>query len=123
MKKFLSLEADWWGILSSGLCLVHCLLPPLLLLFHWQHAEALHIPEGIEYVFLLVSLWAVVHALRQHRNRFLQVFLCVAFVLLSVGILLEARGAFFQYLSYAGSLLLIGGHIANIRYCRQCKGG
>jgi len=115
-------EIDKIGISLSGLCAIHCLVTPLLLLFipawgsYFQH-EFVHI-----IFFLIVSPLALVsfyRVLKKHRNR-----VPLILGIIGSGVLLLS---FFEaghnhsgvhFLSVVGSIFLISGHYISLKKCR-----
>jgi hypothetical protein len=108
---------DYLGIASSGLCFIHCILPPLLLIFNISIAET----PGFNYLFLFISFIAVFNATKHHSKSSLVIWLWLAFALTSMGILFEEDFPHLEYLVYTSSFALIGGHIWNIKHCQTCK--
>ena len=128
-RKLNPLWADRVGICLSTLCLIHCLLTPVIFLllpalnfgfFHHQVHVVLF------FVLPLVALVAFVPGYRRHRN--LQVFAWAlpGFALILAGIL-DLQPIFGEeytemVLSVAGSLFLIRAHLLNRRLCACCAG-
>ncbi|WP_168193955.1 MerC domain-containing protein [Pontibacter sp. SGAir0037] len=111
---------DWLGILSAGLCLVHCILPPLLLLLpfgfttndheYWQHYS---------YAFLIFSFVACFMTTRTCTSGSLVVLFWSFFALLTIALLLHEAIPVFEYAAYAASFGLIGCHLLHIRQCKK----
>jgi hypothetical protein len=112
-------KADYIGIAGSLLCLVHCLVTPALAMgttLSVGHAE-----EGVfnfDYFFILLNGAAIYYATREHKLPQLRVFMWVSFALFSISLLLERQSHSFEVLGYAGSALLIAGHLYNLFLCR-----
>lgn len=113
---------DRIGVWMSGLCMVHCLLFPVLLaaLPMLPAGEALH--SWLHPVFALILLpvtWlAAAAGLRRHGDRRVAVVLGVGVVLICAAAVLAFRmpeHAVETGVTLAGSLLLIAGHLANWR--------
>lgn len=114
-------KADYIGVAGSVLCLVHCLITPVLALgssLSIDHNEA---GGWLDYLFILVNGLAVFFATREHRSPALRLFLWGSFALFSVSLLLEHEFAGFKILGYVGSGLLILGHLYNLIYCRTSR--
>lgn len=113
-------KADYFGITGSVLCLIHCLVTPVLvmtstLLSH----ESLRVGFlSLDYVFIAINIVAVWSAAR-HTSRAIARSLWGFLGLFTLGLLLEPTHDAFAYLAYAASLGLVGTHIANIRHCRN----
>jgi hypothetical protein len=108
--------SDYLGIASSSICFVHCILPPLLMLFNIGLTET---PE-FNYLFLFISFIAVFNTTRYHPHKGVVGWLWAAFCLTSLGVLFEDDLPVLEYLIYLSTLALIGGHIWNIWYARKC---
>ena len=106
---------DWTGIFLSGLCLIHCILTPLLLAttLVWVTTEWVHI------TLLLILVPIVFIAARRSGSSYDR---RVILALFSAGILFLAGAVFVGeslgrtaelLLTIIGSLLLITGHLKN----------
>ncbi|CCH02701.1 hypothetical protein FAES_4702 [Fibrella aestuarina BUZ 2] len=113
-------KADYLGITGSVLCLIHCLVTPVLvmtstLLSH----ESLRVGFlSLDYVFIAINIAAVWSAAR-HTSRVIGRCLWAFLALFVAGLLLESTYESAAYLAYAASLGLVGTHVANIRHCRK----
>ncbi|WP_091257477.1 MerC domain-containing protein [Flavobacterium omnivorum] len=98
MKKTTSLKMDILGISSAGLCLVHCLIFPLISILPLGLS---HNPY-IDLAFASIGLWAVLNIIKK-------VSLLVALLLLT-SITLIILSVFIEvFLDYHTSLILLGG--------------
>lgn len=115
-------NADTLGIISSFLCLIHCISLPILISV--KPVAAKFIDEDLqflEYIFLGVSLIAVYFATRSsHVTRRIKWAFYIIFALFTLGIFLEESFVWLTYLAYAGSAGLIVMHIINIRHGIRC---
>lgn len=118
---------DSFGIAVSGVCVVHCLMLPVVLslLPLWPAAEVFHAWLHPIFALILVPTTAIaaVTGFRKHRQRSIVVILAAGLaVILSAGVLGHAApGATLETaLTVAGSALLIGGHWRNWRAARCC---
>lgn len=114
-------RADYLGITGSILCIIHCLITPVLAL----GSTALHghdlLLGGIisfDYIFIVVNGAAVFFATRSHNFPAVRVFLWFSFAVFATSLLLEERSKVFSILGYIGSGLLIIGHIYNLYKCK-----
>ncbi|MCU0445524.1 MAG: MerC domain-containing protein [Microscillaceae bacterium] len=107
---------DYLGIIGSGVCLVHCLLPTLLLLVNINLIET----PFFNYVFLVISFIAVFNVTYHQRQWYLTAWLWGAFGLTALGVLFEDDLPGLEYLLYISTLALIVGHIRNIRHNQHC---
>lgn len=102
---------DPLGIINSALCIVHCLAMPLLVAIGASFLEH----RAVGYVFVVLAGVAVLSAVR-HRNRpLVAALLGVGLALFAVGIVLEGAYHELEVLTYAGSAVLIVGHLLNWR--------
>ncbi len=114
-------KADYVGITGSVLCIIHCLITPVLLLTSniLQH-DALRVGYlSLDYVFIGVNIVAVYFATRHYAAPAVRVALWSCLTVFTVAILLEDVNPFFEYLGYAASLGLVSSHLINIRQHRQ----
>ena len=113
-------KADYIGIAGSVLCIVHCLLVPALALgssfSHNHHSNAGLL--SLDYFFILINAIAVYYATRDHKSLPLRILLWGALSLFSVSLIFENQNGIFTLLGYAGSGLLIVGHLLNIYICQ-----
>ncbi|MDX2302563.1 MAG: MerC domain-containing protein [Microscillaceae bacterium] len=119
--KNTSFNSDKIGMISSFLCLVHCLTVPVLLSFQPVLAE--FITEDLfylEYIFLALSFVAVYYSAR-NASFFIKVSFGIVLTVFSVSLLLEHHLDWMRYLTYLGSLGLIVTHLINYYRCRQCE--
>jgi len=120
--KFSSIaqKSDWVGILSSAGCILHCLAMPVVIyasgaVLHQEHTE------WLDYLFVAVAAGAMFYSVRQAHSVGVKLLLIGAWLLFSVGVVLQSAFASASVLAYAGSVALIAGHAINLRHCRQCK--
>ncbi|MGI4719353.1 MAG: MerC domain-containing protein [Janthinobacterium lividum] len=121
--------ADYAGMAASALCLVHCLAMPLVLAafpllgLGGEH-HALH--DALLLGVSVPVLLALVPGYLKHRDPValslgvagLASFLVAVFVLgPRVGEMAETAGAVLS------SVLLLGAHVRNHRYCKDCVSG
>ena len=116
----ISQKSDWVGILSSVGCILHCLAMPVVI---YASGAALHgeHTEWLDYLFVAVAAGAVMYSVRQAHSLAVKLLLIGAWLLFSVGVVLQPAFAEASVLTYAGSVALIAGHAINLRHCRQCK--
>ena len=112
------IRADYIGMFSSGLCLVHCLgLPLFLAFFSVNHTES----HWVNFIFLFVCIIAVTLSARHQEYLSIKIAFYAFLSLLSIGILLEDWNPWLEVLSYIASLGLILTHASSIHYCRKCQ--
>ncbi len=121
MFKRLPYISDRVGIIASVVCLVHCLIFPVLVLLRIPLSEWLHeFWHALEYLFLLVSFAAVYFSARSTAKPWMRYFLWVSFFALAASILLKHYEDVFDTMAIVAAVILIVAHIVNIRQL-SCK--
>lgn len=118
---FFSSKADYIGITGSVLCLIHCLVTPVLLLTSTalQHAAPLRVGYlSLDYVFIGINAVAVYFATRHFAPIAIKRSLWGFLALFSIALLLEDTAPAFRYLAYAASVGLVITHLVNLRQHR-----
>ncbi|MDA7708143.1 MerC domain-containing protein [Flavobacteriaceae bacterium] len=119
-------KPDTIGAIVSTLCVVHCLLTPLL--FVAQSYTATHSHEApfwwknLDYLFILISIIAVYESTKKSTNKLIKAGLWMSWIILFLLILNEKLVwiEFNEIITYAVALTLSMLHIYNLNYC-QCK--
>ena len=112
---------DKLGIIASGLCLVDCIVLPIvstaLLTFQSTFAWADSLHWLLLPVIGVTAGMAFYHSYKAHRSYFIVALGAVGFLLLVTGEILELNLIRFRisWVSIAGSTLLIAAHIKNLR--------
>jgi len=129
LASFKARRADLLGLSSSMLCLVHCLVFPLLYAAFsayeagahagHDHAHAhdhVHAHGGfnIDYLFAGAALVAVITAFRQAHHWGVRLGLGLGWGLLALGIVLTDFG-YPDYIIHVGSVVLVSAHLYNLR--------
>jgi MerC mercury resistance protein len=130
MNLFASLKtrrADLLGLSSSMLCLVHCLLFPLLYAAFSAYEAGAHHHHGhdhahdhahggfnIDYLFATAALVAVITAFRQTSHGWVKLGLGLGWVVMVAGIVLAGQG-YPDYVIHLGSVVLVSAHVYNLR--------
>ncbi len=129
MKKVL---VDHLGIGVSMLCLVHCLLLPVLLIFFpaiksMTTGIDAHFHEALYFIILAISLVSFIPTYLKSKRVFFMINPAIALVLMSIAHFGEELGYWGIstwpeiILTSSGGLFLIYTHYHNIKYCRTCK--
>lgn len=120
---------DYFGISLSFICIIHCFLTPILMVFavglgYWTNLHALFL------LFIVpVTLLAAWTGYRHHKNKKMIVFFTIGLIFLvfaePVGALVATN---YQFLTDAtlttiGGSLVILGHFANSRKMMKCPWG
>ncbi len=121
MKVDLDKKADYLGIAGSILCIVHCLVTPVLIMTSTLLKDELVRTSfaGLDYAFIGVNIIAVYFATRHATSPIIKMALWGFLSLFSVALLLENNSRVFEYLTYAASIGLVLTHMANLRQHRQ----
>jgi hypothetical protein len=125
--------ADGLGICLSGLCAIHCLLTPVVILllpsFHFFHAYALHEFHDWFHVVLLgvlpvVALVAFVPGFLRHRDVRVFGWSIPGFAAIAMpGIAFHDNLWLSTPFMIVGSLFLIRAHVLNRHLCACCQIG
>tara|TARA_B110000014_G_scaffold129077_1_gene88974 strand:- start:5452 stop:5835 length:384 start_codon:yes stop_codon:yes gene_type:complete len=116
MKKIILKNSDIFGVSTSTLCLIHCLLSPLLFMAPLWWWSSLNI------LFISVSFIAVNASVKNTSSKIMKPLLWIGFTLLTLSIINEEIGFFHipEILNYSAAVFLASLHIYNLKYC-QCK--
>lgn len=127
MKTRTSTWPDRLGIWTSALCVVHCVLTPVLLSASVVFAHLLPSEEGFHRAFAVLiaalGVIALIRGYRQHRR------LTILYLMLA-GFACITCGAFFGdalpghwsevAITLCGSALMIAAHRKNHTFCKDC---
>ena len=121
-------RSDVFGAIANGLCLVHCMITPIIFAVkpvldnaflgqaQWGHYWA-----SLDYAFWIISFVAVWISARNTSNRKIKWAFWVAWFVFAVGIILGANSVEIgSWLMHIGSLSLLLAHIKNYQYCQIC---
>ncbi|MBD2703014.1 MerC domain-containing protein [Spirosoma sp. BT702] len=113
-------KADYIGITGSVLCIIHCLITPMLLMTtSFFQDDQLRIGFlSLDYVFIIVNIIAVYFATRHYAPLGIKRALWGFLILFAFAIVLEDVNEIFEYLGYAASAGLVVTHLLNIRQHR-----
>lgn len=112
-------KADVVGIIASSICIIHCVLTPLIVIVFSEVIKEKY--ELLNYFFLLISLVSVVLSVRSSKHPLLKGLLIYFWIQLSLGLFLEDTNIIFSILMYFSAIGLIGTHVLNIKHCNTCK--
>lgn len=124
MKLILN-KPDTLGIIASTLCMIHCLVTPLLFITQTSIAtnEVASIWwKNIDFLLLVISFFAVYRSTQKSSNDLIKYGLWITFISLTIIILNEKMKWFFlpESIIHIAGLTLVTLHIYNLNYC-QCK--
>ena len=119
--KLIIRNSDRIGVISSGLCMLHCFATPFLFL---SQSSLIFISVDftltwfiLNYVFLFISFIAIYHSVKNSTNRFIRIFLYLFWVVLSGLIINESLEIFSipEAATYFSASSLICLHIYNFK--------
>ncbi|MEL6194130.1 MAG: MerC domain-containing protein [Bacteroidota bacterium] len=114
-------RADLAGVIASGLCIIHCILTPVIVVslpfLSHHHGDHYHGHwAGLDTLFVLLSLVAVFFASRDTHRPGIGIALWLSWAAFAAGIILHMYhiepG---EIISYIGSFALIITHLINLR--------
>jgi len=117
IQKGYSLNADKTGIASALLCTVHCMvIPALFLVKYWGvDNNFINLPswwDRLDYVFLLLSFWAVYHSASHTKAKSIKRSLWLFWGILALAIIFETKLHSLAYIASAGLVIT---HFVNIK--------
>ena len=117
-------NSDAIGSIAGILCIIHCIITPLLFLTNAELAtkQTLFALQLIGYVFLIISFFAVYRSALNTTNKTVKVLFFFFWGALLFLILNESFGAFriAETFTFISAFSLSALHIYNLKYC-QCK--
>lgn len=102
---------DLVGVSAALLCLVHCLVFPLLIF----------IPLGISHnpyidlLFLALGIWSVYKTIKCCRSAGIKYLLGAGILMVSISVGMDILLHFHSPLMYIGAIALIAGHLVNLK--------
>ncbi len=105
-------NSDHLGAIASTLCIIHCLISPLLFFSEiWQ---------SFNYLFIIVSFFAVYRSVQNSSNLFIKILLRSFWFILCLLILNEEFEiiSLSEAFTYTSAFSLGFLHIYNLKYCR-----
>lgn len=131
IKRISSQSADMMGISASVLCMIHCLVFPVLISFGYmarysgehehEHGHDHFHWHWMDYFFIILAIWAVFNAAKNTHSKRIKIALWTAVLIFSVAILLHEWNSWMIAVSVLASLALIIIHIINWKYHKNCK--
>ena len=113
---------DLLGILCSGMCIIHCLLTPILLLLGasgvgivFIDSEWVHLVLAIPMVAL--AFWSIFLGWKAHRKSKPIFFAGGGLILLFSSLIISEQ--YEAYLAITAGLLLISAHLFNLKLVKQ----
>ena len=122
----LKINSDLIGASASTLCTIHCLATPFIFVAsactHTCCASAPTWWIAIDYIFLIISFFAVYRSIKTTSKTWIKPTLWISWIALFSFILLEHNSSIIlsDLFKYSSALSLASFHIYNMKYC-QCK--
>ncbi len=117
-------NSDHLGIISSGLCLLHCIATPFIFLSQITviSQEISFLWFSLNYFFLGISFLAVYLSIKNSSNLFVKISLFSSWFLFCLFILNEELEIFHipELFTYSSAISLCCLHVYNLKFCR-CK--
>jgi len=110
-------KADIIGILSSSICVVHCIATPLLIAF----GAGFITNPFFKYLFLIISFASIFKATEKITDTKIAIFLWVSFWGFLFSTLFKEEYHWLHYSGYFFAMQIIIGHILNIKHCKTCN--
>lgn len=111
MKTQISKSLDYIGISSATLCLIHCLLFPLLAIIpigishnHW-----------IDLLFVMIGLYAVVKILKTNVQKYIKAILLISISSIFFSIIYTIITHEHTIIMYLAGIGMILGHVLNLK--------
>ena len=139
--KGLQKHSDLLGMVSAGLCLIHCIALPVFLLstisaglvtheWHWLGGTPLgavprrDTPLGgtpLDYIFIALAVLAVYFSAKRTPSSYIRIGMWLSVIIFGVALLAHEISEYAQYISIAASMVLMLLHFINIRHCKRCS--
>lgn len=110
-------KADIIGILSSSICIVHCVATPLLI----AYGIGFMTNPKFKYLFLIISFVSIFKASENVKHPQIALLLWFSFLGFLFSNLFHEEFHWLDYFEYFFAGLIITGHILNIKHCKQCS--
>ena len=117
-------KSDFIGVLSSGLCMIHCIATPFLFFAATCSVSCCSAApswwQWIDYIFLFICLFAVHHSASSTNFKIIQYGLWTSWIMLFL-FLINARFGWFympENVKFIPAFALIGFHLYNLKYCK-----
>jgi len=110
-------KADLIGILSSSICLVHCIASTLIIVCSESCCE----DPVYKYIFLSISFISIYKATENITNAKIALLLWISFFGFLFSTLFQEQIYWLNYSRYLFTVLIITGHILNIKDCKECS--
>jgi len=110
MRNTATKAYDILGISSATLCLIHCVVFPLLILIQLRFLHNSY----FDLLFALLGLWAVLRVVKT-ASKSVTIVLLVSVALICVSVLTDIFFHFHSNLIFIGGIGMVIGHLVNFR--------
>lgn len=111
MKKYLSLPYDFLGITAASLCMLHCLLFPLLTILPLGLSDE----AWIDTVFAGIACVVVYKILNSDASKLIKTILTVSLSTVIISVVLNLLFGIHNGLIFFGGIGMIIGHLLNFK--------
>lgn len=108
---------DMLGISAAVLCLIHCLVFPLLMIIPFGFDHDVYIDMG----FLLIGAAVVYNVTRTVRSKWLKITFWSAIGLIATSVLIDLLFHYHSPLIYIGAIILVTAHVINFKNHKHVK--
>ena len=119
--KNLRKNSDLLGMVSAGLCLIHCIALPVFLLGTFSAGLVPDKWHWMDYIFIALAGVAVYFSSRKTASLYLKTGMWLCVIIFAVALLSHGISVYAQYISIAASVGLMLLHYINIRQCKRCR--
>lgn len=114
-------KSDVLGISAASLCLIHCMVFPVVVLFGGAVHEHTHETWSyFDFFFLAIGLIAVYYSTRSSCSKSTRLAMWGTYATLTLAILFRNQLHALEYLAYIASLGLIISHLYNMYKGNSC---
>ena len=120
--KGLQKHSDILGMVSAGLCLIHCIALPVFLLSSTFSAGLITDEwHWLDYIFVGLAVLAVYFSAKRTPSPYIRTGMWFSVVIFGVALLSHEISEYAQYISMGASMVLMLLHFINIRDCKRCS--
>ena len=122
--KYFILKSDYFGVLTSLLCLLHCVITPLIFIsyssLNSEFSTSFLWWKNLDYVFIFISFFMVYFSTRICKIKIIKYLFWLSWIFLFLVIINEKINSFqfSEYLTYLAASILSLMHLYNLKYCK-----
>ena len=122
--KYFTLKSDYFGVLTSLLCLLHCVITPLIFIsyssLNSEFSTSFSWWKNLDYVFIFISFFMVYFSTRISKIKIIKYLFWLSWIFLFLVIINEKINSFqfSEYLTYLAASILSLMHLYNLKYCK-----